>query len=170
MTFRVDGEQPEMFDAVTGQVHQSLLFTPTTDHRTSMPLSLEPYGSVFVIFRYPAAKNFVVSIARNGTSLYVAAHPDQAMLPEGLNIQGDGAPTLNTPLPGDYDITFSNGDTKHLNTSQTMQLGFPAPGPSGFHPIGARRRKFNSLNSNPGPHLLIQGSATFRAPQRTKPS
>ncbi len=170
VTFRVGDKQPEMFDAVTGQVHQSLLFTPTPDHRTSMPLSLEPYGSVFVIFRHPAAKNFVVSIARNGTSLYVAAHPDQAMLPVGLNIRGDddAAPTLDTPLPGDYDITFSSGDTKRLSTSHVDAIDIPGPWtvhfpPNWGAPPQVQLTKLESWTTSPDPGVrYFSGTATYQ--------
>ena len=168
VTFRVDGKQPEIFDAVTGQVHQSLLFTPTPDHRTSIPLSLEPYGSVFVIFRYPASKNFVVSIARNGTSLYVAAHPDQAMLPEGLNIQGGTVSTLNTPLSGDYDITFSSGGTKRLNTSHANAIDIPGPWTVRFPanwgtPPQVQLTKLDSWTTSPDPGVrYFSGTATYQ--------
>ena len=170
VTFRVGDKQPEMFNAVTGQVHQSLLFTPTPDHRTSMPLSLEPYGSVFVIFRHPAAKNFVVSIARNGTSLYVAAHPDQATLPVGLNIRDDddAAPTLDTPLPGDYDITFSSGDTRRLSTSHVDAIDIPGPWtvhfpPNWGAPPQVQLTKLKSWTTYPDPGVrYFSGTATYQ--------
>jgi hypothetical protein len=168
VTLRVDGKQPEIFDAVTGQVLQSLLFTPTPDHRTSMPLSLEPYGSVFVVFRHPAAKNFVVSIARNGTLLYVAAHPDQAMLPEGLNIQGGTIPTLNTPLPGDYDITFSSGGTKRLNTTHANAIDIPGPWTVRFPanwgaPPQVQLTKLEFWTTSPDPGVrYFSGTATYQ--------
>ncbi len=49
-TFRVGGRQPELWNPVTGETK------PATDFRqqngqTSLPLHLDPYGSVFVVFR-----------------------------------------------------------------------------------------------------------------------
>jgi hypothetical protein len=41
VTLRVSGRQPKVFDAITGEIHQTLLFTPTADHRTSVSLALE---------------------------------------------------------------------------------------------------------------------------------
>jgi hypothetical protein len=169
VTLRVSGKQPEIFDAVTGQVHQSLLFIPTPDHRTSMPLSFEPYGSIFIIFRHPAAKNPVVSIARNGTPLYVAAHPDQATLPEGLNIQSDGtASTLNTPLPGNYDITFSNGDTKRISTGDVDAINILGPWtlrfpPNWGAPPQVQVTKLQSWTAFPNPGVrYFSGTATYQ--------
>ena len=101
VTLRVDGKQPEIFDAVTGEVHETLLFTETADHRTSVSLALEPYGSVFLLFRYPAAKNHVTSIARDGTILYSGEHPDRMSSPFSLALENDGGmPVLHTQDAG----------------------------------------------------------------------
>jgi hypothetical protein len=51
-TFRVEGRVPELWDAATGKS------TPVSyriaNGRTTVPLRLDPYGSVFVVFRDPA--------------------------------------------------------------------------------------------------------------------
>ena len=48
-TFRVNGRQPELWDAVTGKICDLKAFTQKNG-RTSIPLAFEPYGSIFVIF------------------------------------------------------------------------------------------------------------------------
>lgn len=55
VTFRVAGKQPELWDAVTG-VHCDAAAYVEADGRTTVPLELAPYGSLFIIFRHPAAK------------------------------------------------------------------------------------------------------------------
>ncbi len=47
--FRVEGFQPELWDALSGEIRDAEAFTQK-DGLTSVPLVLEPYGSVFVIF------------------------------------------------------------------------------------------------------------------------
>ena len=59
------GKQPELWDAVTGQRRDAAAFTQQ-DGRTAVPLELPAYGSMFVVFRRPAATN---GAGRNGLSL-----------------------------------------------------------------------------------------------------
>ena len=50
-TFRTSGKQPELWDASTG-TSRPLAFR-SRDGRTTVPLHLDPYGAVFVVFRKP---------------------------------------------------------------------------------------------------------------------
>jgi hypothetical protein len=52
-TFRVEGKAPELWDAATG-VAQPASYR-TANGRTTIPLHLDPFGTVFVVFRKPAA-------------------------------------------------------------------------------------------------------------------
>ena len=53
VSFRVVGRAPELWHADTGAVEPASY--RIQDGRTSVPLQLEPWGSVFVVFRKPAA-------------------------------------------------------------------------------------------------------------------
>jgi alpha-L-rhamnosidase len=52
--FRVAGRQPELWDPVTGEIRRAQAFRQH-DRRTALPLELAPRGSIFVLFRTPAA-------------------------------------------------------------------------------------------------------------------
>ena len=54
-TFRVSGREPEFWDPKTGQIRDAVHYRPTADGRTIVPLDLPANGSVFVVFRKPAA-------------------------------------------------------------------------------------------------------------------
>lgn len=54
ITLRVAGKQPELWFADTGKIMIPAVFDFTSDGRTRMPLTLAPYGSVFILFRHPA--------------------------------------------------------------------------------------------------------------------
>jgi hypothetical protein len=47
--FRVSGKQPELWDALSGEIRKARAFTQKNG-LTSVPLTLEPYGSVMVAF------------------------------------------------------------------------------------------------------------------------
>lgn len=47
--FRIAGQQPELWDALSGKIRRAEAFSQS-DSLTSVPLTLEPYGSIFVVF------------------------------------------------------------------------------------------------------------------------
>jgi hypothetical protein len=51
-TFRVEGKAPELWDAATGE--STAVTYRIADGRTTIPLHLDPYGSIFVVFREAA--------------------------------------------------------------------------------------------------------------------
>lgn len=53
VTLRVKGKAPELWHADTGVIEDEPAYTPTADGRTLVPLDLEPYGSILVVFRRP---------------------------------------------------------------------------------------------------------------------
>jgi hypothetical protein len=55
-TFRITGKQPELWNAVTGEVQDAKAFRQENG-RTTIPLHFDPYGSVFVIFRKTIPEN-----------------------------------------------------------------------------------------------------------------
>lgn len=52
--FRVSGRQPELWDPLTGALRDAGTFRQA-EGRTTLPLELAPYGSIFVLFRRPIA-------------------------------------------------------------------------------------------------------------------
>ncbi len=73
-TFRVGGRQPELWDPLTGRIWEAQAFRQSgrqsgkqsgaqADRRTTLPLELPPYGSLFVVFRKP------IPLAKHGAAL-----------------------------------------------------------------------------------------------------
>ena len=48
--FRIAGQQPELWDALSGKIRRAEAFSQCNS-LTSVPLTLEPYGSIFVVFK-----------------------------------------------------------------------------------------------------------------------
>ena len=63
-TFRVSGKQPELWDAVTGEMRPAKAFRQEAG-RTIVPLEFGPYGSCFVVFRKAIATQAAGTEARN---------------------------------------------------------------------------------------------------------
>jgi alpha-L-rhamnosidase len=84
-TFRVEGKAPELWDPATGE-RQPVSYR-IVDGRTTVPLHLDPYGTVFVVFRAPATR----------TALE---------LPEPRETVISG---LDEALNGDWSVEFQQG-------------------------------------------------------------
>jgi hypothetical protein len=62
-SFRVSWKQPEIWDAATGSILPHPFFEQD-ENTTRLPLQLEPYGALFVIFRKPASKSNFLGISQ----------------------------------------------------------------------------------------------------------
>ena len=68
-SFRVDAKRPEFWWPDTGRTETAAAFE-SAEGRMRVPLRLEPYGSVFVVFRKPIARfDPVVAATRDGATL-----------------------------------------------------------------------------------------------------
>lgn len=72
-TFRVSGFRPELWDALSGTIRTADAFTQNGG-MTTVPLTLEPYGSVFVVFNE--------RIGREQQGTVVKNYPDYAVVEE----------------------------------------------------------------------------------------
>jgi hypothetical protein len=117
-TFRVAGKQPELWHAETGTSEPASF--KITDGRTTVPLRLEPWGSVFVVFNKPAATASEVMTPATDTSVAtVSGSWNVAFEP------GRGAPASTTmdqlsdwcqnPDPG---VKYFSGVATYTNTLQ----------------------------------------------------
>jgi hypothetical protein len=62
--FRISGKQPELWDALTGEIREAKAFGQK-DGLTTVPLTLEPYGAVMVVFSHKISENKQGSAKRN---------------------------------------------------------------------------------------------------------
>ncbi len=63
-TFRVSGKQPEIWDAVSGEMREAKAFRQV-DGCTVLPLELDRFGSYFIVFRKPVASTVAGKAERN---------------------------------------------------------------------------------------------------------
>ena len=67
-TFRVEGKQPEFWNAETGEITPAVIYD-LVDGRVRVPVRLGPAGSVFVVFRSPAPAQHQRAVAKDGKTL-----------------------------------------------------------------------------------------------------
>jgi hypothetical protein len=111
VTLRVSGKQPELWFADTGRITRPAVFEFTPDGRTRMPLTLEPFGSVFVVFRQ-AAQQHVTQLTRDGRVLFPAGttldeFPEVGLVNNTMRIESAHA--------GQYEAVTADG--KHLRAN-----------------------------------------------------
>ncbi len=116
--FRVAGKQPELWHAETG-ITEPVSFE-IADGRTTVPLRLEPWGTVFVIFAKPTTETSHVAPAAKETNLATVSGPWK------VGFQPDrGAPesiTLNElsdwSKNADPGVKYFSGIATYKNTVQ----------------------------------------------------
>jgi hypothetical protein len=88
-SFRVTGKTPELWHAETGKTEA--VSYKIADGRTTVPLHLEPWGTVFVVFRRPATTNVRVLPSVAETALATVDGPWRVSFEKGR-----GAPSAVT--------------------------------------------------------------------------
>ena len=109
--FRVTGKQPELWDAMTGATCETALFE-TLPNATRVPLSLDPAGSVFVVFRKPLGRRM----------------PVHALTLDGETLVSCDARTTATPASAPLGSFAISALVKPEKT-----IALPPQGPRGVH-------------------------------------
>lgn len=91
--FRVSGKQPELWDALTGTIRKADAFTQEGE-QTTVPLTLEPYGAIFVVFTNPTK-------TQSGTA--EKNYPDYKTLVE---VSGEWTVNFDPQWGGPESVTF----------------------------------------------------------------
>jgi hypothetical protein len=111
-TFRVTGKQPELWNPVAGTARRQILYQEK-DGLTTLPLRLEPSGSVFVVFRKLMFKTVpVVAVSKDGANI-VSHHtvPSPEWAPMELQAGAGNNVDFLGWEPGRYELKASDGKT-----------------------------------------------------------
>jgi hypothetical protein len=117
--FRVSGKWPELWDPVTGQVSRVAVFEEE-DGRTLVPLSFEPAGSIFVVFRdsnrSKAKQSSIVDIQRDGQQI-VPELRKAIPSPAPVNLSASRAGQIQALVwqPGHYELKTTSGKVHSLD-------------------------------------------------------
>jgi hypothetical protein len=117
-SFRVEGKTPELWHPETGTTDEYPIYQ-TAAGRTSLPLFLEPFGSVFVVFRKPQGTH-CESISLNGKNLFPEL-PRDTFDTRPFIFQNSGK--MLPMLTGNWTLTSSDGITQTFDAgTETIPL------------------------------------------------
>lgn len=114
--FRVGDRMPEIWNPETGGIRQAAVYSQKGE-TTSMPLRLEPHGSLFVVFR-ETPKQHVVAVEMNKKQLFPrgGTEKESADYPDVL-VNG-GEFSLIAREEGHYRINFNDGSIKEIKVEE----------------------------------------------------
>ena len=107
--FRLSGFQPELWDALTGETREAKAFNQK-EGSTTVPLSLEPYGSIFVIFNR--------AIDKNTQGKGISNYPEYETLQE---ISGPWIVNFNSQRGAPASISFPELTDWTTNTNENIK-------------------------------------------------
>jgi hypothetical protein len=141
-TFRVSGMRPELWDPVSGKVRELPVFEEK-DGLTSVPMRLEPYESLFVVFQKNSQKNDVKS-------------PNFPELKTAQEIAGAWQVTFDPQWGGPGQVIFEKLDDWITRPEEGIKL---YSGTAIYH----KTFNFAGGAGNRAPHYLSLGSVKYIA-------
>jgi hypothetical protein len=125
-TFRIQGKAPELWWPDSGRIEPAPLYTQDRD-TTTVALSLEPAGSVFVVFRNEEQKkNGIVSLSKDDQPLFsaLAEPPVKIQIDKATyGIPGDAA--RNRDVKAEIQAMVDDGE-REIEVKRLAQSGDPA--------------------------------------------
>ena len=134
-TFRVTGKQPELWNPVAGTARRQILYQEK-DGLTTLPLRLEPSGSVFMVFRKPMSKTVpVVSVSKDGANI-VSNHsvPSPEWAPMELQAGAGNKVDFLGWEPGRYELKAADGKTAVVEVKGIPAMQITGPWELSFPP------------------------------------
>jgi hypothetical protein len=103
-TFRVGSRLPELWNPENGRIEVASEFRASSDDRTIVTLRLDPWESVFVVFRQPIKdETGIVTVKENGAPARVTLRREKNQF------------FLHSREAGEFTVEFGNGDSRVIN-------------------------------------------------------
>ena len=118
-SFRMQGRRPELWHPESGKIERPAVYNDVGGH-TRLPLRLEPYGSVFVVFRAGARPepDRLVSVTHNGKAVLSTTEPVAAI---DLFRTAAGSLAARLPEKGRYRCQTVDGKEHDLKAPATPE-------------------------------------------------
>lgn len=161
LSFRVSGRAPELWLPDDGTMMPALVYAETADHRTNLPLSFPPQGSIFIVFAKPAVSHFV-KMEKAQREVFPSIRP-------GIGVYRRSDAKLVATEDGTYTATDAQGRKQtltvaaaHLRAYAPIQWTLSFPQGWGA-PASVPVDRFASWTSSDNPGIrYFSGTATYR--------
>jgi hypothetical protein len=120
-SFRVTGKVPQLWNPKTGELTEILTYREENGV-TSLPLYLEPEGSVFVVFKEAKAEKHITSILKDQKSLFPDIQLDAKEHPYIDIIRKNGLSSVSIYDQGTYNLTWSDGKQQVLHSEKGAEI------------------------------------------------
>jgi hypothetical protein len=161
LSFRVQGLDPELWNADDGTTAPALVYRKTDDGRTEIPLTFPAKGSVFLVFERPQALH-LVNLEKDGSPVFPSIR-------QGVGVFSSDDHEFIVTDPGTYTSTDSEGTKQSFavregdfetTTCNSWALSFPA----GWGvPQSVSWDHFQSWTESIDPGIrYFSGTATYR--------
>jgi hypothetical protein len=122
--FRVFNKQPELWDAVTGDIKKCGLYLQEKNG-IRLPVHLDTRGSMFVLFREKTEGMHATGLKKDGRQLF----PDRKnSLTEPFEvIQKKQRLIFQAAEPGTYEIVLSNGQQEQIHSNRPTEIAINGP-------------------------------------------
>ena len=120
-SFRTTGKQPEFFDPLTGRIRDATSFS-VQESITSIPVSLTPYGSLFVVFRKP----WQPPVGKENFTDYALVYEVKGPWKVAFDPQWGGPATTEFPMLQCWTQHADEG-IRHYSGTATYTHTFDAP-------------------------------------------
>lgn len=161
--FHVDGRVPEFWWPDDGEISPAVAFAEK-DRSTTVPLVLEPYGSVFVVFRQSSADvDPIVGVTRNGQQLLGET------VPATIEVQPIDIARGLVHESGEYAFQTAGGKTRRLAGELPAPQEITGPWEVSFDPKWGSPEKvtfvtLDDWSKRPEEEIKYSsGTATYRA-------
>jgi hypothetical protein len=120
-SFRVTGKVPEIWNAITGETEEVLVYREENG-QTILPLLFEPEGSKFIVFRNTAQKPHIIEIQKDNQFLF-PGFSLETKESGYLNFRrNEGEITTEINEPGNYSLVWSDGKKEEIKSGEKNEF------------------------------------------------
>ena len=161
LSFRIQGKEPELWNADDGTTTPALVYRETSDGRTEISLAFPAMESIFIVFEKPSQRH-LVRLEADGTPVFPSVR-------QGVGVFSNAEREFTVTDPATYVAIDSDGSTQtfvvrpvDLQATQSMSwtLSFP---PGWGAPQSVPWDHFQSWTESTDPGIrYFSGTATYR--------